>query len=308
MTHRLEDLNRRSINLGVDKVDNALPEYFPGEYDKLVTFLDKYYEYLDSDNFGKDIRSIHSSRDIIQTTDRNLDQLVGEIGNGLQVASFFANPRLVTKLIATFYRLKGSLVTAEAFFRTFFNEEVTIEYPKEKMFIVGESQVGYESQRFIQDDELYQVFSILVKVGLSVSDYLTLYKRFVHPAGWHFAGQVQTESTVALSITATSDSVGDGGGLIFAGEAQNAVGTGFNEITTLFRNDSGVRGSLTQTMQTYQELSPTELENFYSNVAEIITPNSFTMDDSATISPDTTLTTETMDNAMFTQYNSDSAI
>ena len=41
--------NRRPRNFLHRKVREALPEFFTQDYPNLVTFLEKYYDYLDSD-------------------------------------------------------------------------------------------------------------------------------------------------------------------------------------------------------------------------------------------------------------------
>ena len=75
----------------------------------------------------------------------------------------------------------------------------------------------------------------------------------------------------------------------------------------------GVRMKLDQLVSVYQSLTTQELEKFYSNLEELVTPNSFTFDDSdkrdsaGAATPDLSLVTETMDNDMFTRYLSDSA-
>ena len=314
MTHFIEDLNRRNINFATDKVVDLLPEHFAEDYPNIISFLEAYYEYMSSeanDAFKSQINNIFAIRDISQTDLENLDNLINEIGNGLQVASFFQQPRLMTRLLASFYRSKGTLLSAEGFFRAFFNEEVTVEYPKDKIFIVSESEIGYESQKFIQDNELYQIFSILVKVGISVSDYETLYKRFVHPAGFHFAGQVQTEENVSLNVIGTGEIDSDEQKFILAEEAFVTTIPTFSELTALLDSDGqDIRINVSETLEAYQDLTTGELDNFYENLAELLTPNSFTFDDDSDGSarPDTSIDLETMDNSMFTRYTSDSAI
>ena len=58
---------RRLKNFQVRKVREALPEYYTGEFPTLVTFLEKYYDFLDSDNgthaFGDDVRQLFSKKD-----------------------------------------------------------------------------------------------------------------------------------------------------------------------------------------------------------------------------------------------------
>lgn len=320
MTKAIQDQNRRDLNLSESKIKDVLPEYFLDDNEKLVTFLEKYYEFLDSEvsgGFKSEINNLFAIRDIGQTSLDNLDQLINEIGNGLQVASFFQQPRLMARLLASFYRSKGTLLSAEGFFRAFFNEEVTVEYPKDQIFIVNESEIGFESQKFIQDDELYQVFSILIKVGLSVADYETLYKRFVHPAGFHFAGQVQLEEEASLFDSAgtgvDSDEIrglGETDPLIISASSL-FTDTPFTELTGLLESDGqDLRIGVNQLINVYKDLTGEELNRIYENVVQILTPNSFTFDDDSDGSsrPDTSVTVERVDNSMFTRYTSDSAI
>ena len=314
MTHILEDVNRRDLNLHEGKIKDVLPEYFTGDYPTLITFLEKYYQFLDSSgdqSFTTQIKNLQSIRDISQTNEDNLDQIIKEIGNGLQLSSFFQKPRLMARLLSSFYSSKGTLVSAEGFFRAFFNEEVTIEYPKEQIFIVSESEIGYESQKFIQDDEVYQVFSILVKIGFSAQDYLTLYNKFVHPAGWHFRGQVSTEGLVELDIDAlTTDPLDSAGGLILADTGIIEPAALFSETTALLESDGTlIRVRVDEPIENYSDLTVQQIGQFYDDIASLVTPNSFTFDDSAdSIGPDLSLNLETMDNTMFTRYTSDSSI
>lgn len=326
MTHSLDNLNRRDINFSEDVIREVLPEHFTSDYPTLVTFLEKYYDFLDSSgdhSFKREIDNIISSRDISQTDDDYLDELIKEIGDGLQSASFFKNPRLMAKLLSNFYRTKGTLVGAEGFFRGFFNEEVVIEYPKSQIFTINDADnnylthtIGWESQKFIQNNKRFQIFSVLVKSGLSVSDYQTLYKKLVHPAGFYLEGEVVLENTGFFFDSAftgvDSDEIR---GIVtvgpsFVSSALTEPSAPFTQLTGLFDSDgTGFRSNLSLRLSTYQDLTSSQLDSVYDNIAQLITPNSFTLDDSATtVGPDTSLTVETMDETMFTRYTSDSAI
>ena len=143
MAHSLQDLNRRKLRLDVPSVTELLPEYFQEEFGvdsgSLTKLLDLYYQYLDENSthaFHKEISNLFSTRDAAQTDQTYLDELIKEIGNGLQSASFFQNPRLMAKLIPLFYKSKGSLVTAEGFFRGFYGQEVDIQYPKDNLLYI----------------------------------------------------------------------------------------------------------------------------------------------------------------------------
>lgn len=302
MTHRIEDLNRRALNLSENVVREILPEHFTEDYPDLITFLEKYYDFLDSSgehSFKREIDNIIAARDISQTDDDYLDELVKEIGDGLQSASFFTNPRLMTKLLSNFYRTKGTLVGAEGFFRGFFNEEVVIEYPKSQILTINDADnnylshtIGWESQKFIQNNKRYQIFSILVKSGLSVNEWSALYKRLVHPAGFYLEGEVALETTGFFFDSAftgvDSDEIR---GTVTVGPSYVSLASTepvapFTQLTALYdSNGVNVRSNLNQTIDIYQNLNATELDGFYENIAEIVSPNSFTFDNQTDAEP-----------------------
>ena len=329
----INDNNRQNIILRTSKVGEVVPEFFQEDNSKLISFLESYYNYLDSnvsDGFGYKIQQLINARDAQQTTTDNLDQLIQEIGNGLKAASFFQKPRLMTKLLGDFYRAKGSLNSAEGFFKGFFGIDAEIEYPKQKLFTLANSSdsdisagrvngsaVGYESQKFLTNDGIYQTFSILVKCGLSTVDYVNLYKRFVHPAGFHFAGEVLAINEGLLSPSALgldpldSDepfSVLNVGALSAAPFSLPMTAFLDSGTRNLYMDGDAFRVRTDQTINDYTTLTATRLGSYYASIAEIMHPNSFTFDDSsASPRPDISMTTETMDNEIFTTYTSDSA-
>lgn len=315
--HFVEDLNRREINLHSSKVRELLPEYFVTDYPNLILFLEKYYEFLleidNSANFDRQIQELYTVRDISQASLSNLDQIIGEIGNGLKAASFFQEPRLMGKLLPAFYSSKGTILSMEGFFRAFFNEEISVQYPKRDMFIVGQSKIGYESQKFIQNAGIYQIFSILIKVGRSAFDYLQLYTKFVHPAGFHFQGEVQTEGNVTVGVTAELlEEAAEGPQGAFIGTSPAILPRAEFVDMTGFRDSSDgiskVRVRLYENdafLQTYQTLTVETMLKYFDTIAGTVGPNSFTFDDSDNISrPDFASIFETMDVDMFTTYDS----
>lgn len=319
MTHKIQDLNRRNLSFSKSKVREVLPEYFAESYPNIITFLEKYYEYLEANNddsFKRQVNQLFVLRDPDQVDLDKLDYILQEIGNGLKSSSFFDNSRLMTQLLSRFYRVKGSRSSIEGFFRGFFGQEVNIEYPKKNMFIVGESQIGYESLRFIQDNALYQIFSLLIKSSLSTSTYNDLYLKFVHPAGFYFAGQVEIEGQKDFTLASFSEDPTDiVEAPIYLSQASISTGTAFTQLTGLL--DSGATEDAYRTqfetpISQYQALTSSQLENYYSSITQLFTPNSFTFDDSdsrdsaSAATPDFSLALETMDNDMFTRYLSDS--
>lgn len=309
MAHKLQDKGRRLTNLWNRSVRDVLPEYFVSEYPDLVTFLEKYYDYLDSaDNFGDKIHDIFSLRDISETDTANLNNIISEIGTGLQNGELFLDPRYAAKRFAEHYRRKGSRFSIEDFFRTMYQEEVEVEYPKKDLFIVGESEIGYDGQKYIQNYARYQILSLLIKSGLSTSTWRELYKRFVHPAGWYFEGVVQLETEVDINMDSAFIPIADSAVLSLVSEASPSISL-ISEITGLSDSDgTNVRYTLDEIISVYQTLTAEQIDGYYANIREVITPNSFKFDDSDTDNtPLISLTTETMDNNMFTRYTSDSS-
>ena len=320
MTHTIEDQNRRDLPFFQSKIKDVLPEYAQEDYPNLITFLEKYYDFVsgtDDKAYDRIIHDIFSLKDVSQTDLSNLDLLLGEIGDGLTNASFFKQPRLMTRLLALFYQSKGTLVSAEGFFRGFFNQEAAIEYPKKDVLTINDADnnflshhIGFESQKFITNNTRYQVFSILVKTGLSTREYETLYKKFVHPAGFYFEGEVLLENPASITPTAIGQNpLAEAEAIVIQGQEASISMLALDEplTATLSIGDSSGRIILNDPISNYSSLTTTELDNTYDNVLQIMSPNSFTFDDSAdSIGPDTTITTETMDASMFTRYLSDS--
>lgn len=338
MTHSLKDFNRRNINFNVNDVSSLLPEHFQTEYTvdsgSLTKLLELYYQFLDSDgvnSFKTEINDVFVSRDVTQNKTEYLDQVVQEIGNGLTSSEFFQNPRLMARILPLFYKSKGSTVGTEGFFRGFFGEEIQIDHPKDQLLYVGgidstgrQGQIGFENQFRITDNGVFQLFSILIKSGLSTVDYEVLYKRFAHPAGFNFAGQLQTdaEGLILLSGEGVNPVESDEPGLLVVSEATQSIVTPFVQISAIF--DSGgtgdpnttgnIRSTLTDDIIKYANISAASLNRAYSTLRELLDINSFTFDDSdlgndaSTARIDVSFTTETMDNDMFTRYLSDSAI
>lgn len=317
MAHKVKDLNRRDLSFSRSKIREALPEYFQTEYPNLIRFLEVYYEFMEGEDakaFKTDVNNLFVARDPQQAELEYLDNLIYEIGNGLKSSSFFANPRLMATLLSQFYRVKGSLNSAEGFFRGFFGQEVQIEYPKNQMFIVGESEIGYESLKFIQNNGLYQVFSILIKSGLAVADYIDLYKTFVHPAGFYFLGQlaIQAQGELLPTTPGIPDPLESDEGVRIINEVFLNVALGGNvggdNVTAIIDSGAGsFRVRLNDYITVYQDYTVAQIDHYYQSIAELLTPNSFTFDDSGdSYSPHMSMTFETMDNDMFTRYLSDS--
>jgi hypothetical protein len=310
---------RRFKNFQVRKVREALPEYFTSEFPTLVTFLEKYYEFLDSADathaFDGDLKQLYATKDIGEMPSDLINTYIPELAGGLETAENFSDTRYGLRRLAQFLRQKGTRFSLEEFFRLFFQQTAEVEYGKESMFIIGDSAstVGPESLKFIQDNALYQTFGLKIVTTTDNSNWNALYKKFVHPAGFYYEGQVISDAEGILTLSAPI-SIVDSEQPRYVGEATIGVIAPFTQHTSLITlGDSEVRADLTQLISDYQSFTLSQLNVSYHNVYEIVHPNSFTFDDSdigdsaGSARPDFSLSTETMDNDMFTRYLSDSS-
>jgi len=198
----LRDLDRLPISMKRSLVKEVLPEYFVAEYPNFITFLEAYYDNLDSDeNFGDLVKDLYTIRDVEDNTLSQLDLMFKELALGISHTQF-TTPREVIRNFAEFFRVKGTKYSTQGFFRAFFGEDVEIEYPKENLFIVGESELGIDGLDVLQDGGLYQVLSVLVKAPVSYSTWGNLYRKFVHPGGFYLGAEVLIQTTQTNLLTA----------------------------------------------------------------------------------------------------------
>ena len=303
------------------KVRESLPEFYTSEFPTLVTFLEKYYDFLDSADgthaFGDNARQFFATKDIREMPSDLLNNLVSELAGGLNTGENFTDTRYALTRLAELARTKGSRFSLEEFFRLFFQQKAEVEYGKESIFKVGDSasQIGVESIKFIQNNALFQTFGLLIKTGLSVDTWSELYKKFVHPSGFFFAGQVVSDTEAISSPTAPIVLFDSSPGPSVISEASAPFSLPFVQLTSLIDSGGGnVRQSnLNELVSDYQNFTLSELDTTYHTVRQIITPNSFTFDDSSirdsdeNATPDFSLTLETMDNEIFTRRVTDSA-
>ena len=320
--------NRRPRNFLRRSVRDVLPEHFTQDYPKLVTFLEKYYDYMDSDeasSFDHQLKKIYQTRDTQETPSNLLTNLIQEIAGG-NTGENFIDPNFYAQRIHELHRTKGSRFSIEEFFRAFFQVHPEVVFPKQDIFTIGYdsagplSKIGPESNKFIRNNALYQVFSILIKSPLSQSTWLELYKKFVHPAGFYIAGQVVTDVEAVGTFTAPLV-IEDSANRKVISTAAITAQAPFTQLTALFDSSDGTifRARLDEKVSEYQTLSATQLQGFYRNVDELITANSFTFDDSGqgkdflgalgdsaeAAAPDFSLELETMDNEQFdSSFNS----
>lgn len=279
---------RAKVRFHSSEISGVLPEFYQSDYPRLIEFLENYYEYTKEDpsgSFEAKIQDLFSIRDISTTTLDALDLLLRGIGNGIDTSAFpdEATARLSTKLLANFYRAKGTQMSVEQFFKAFFHQDVEVVYPKQYIFKIGEadSQIGPESVKFITDDRRFQVFSVLLKVGMSTSDFKEFYKKFVHPAGFYLATQVSTLGLADIETESgkQTDPL-ETPYLFLESEAENKIKPMYALLTMRETDpvDETFILSSAETLGRYKNMSLQRIEDIYDTLAYWASPAAPRMD------------------------------
>lgn len=200
------DFQIDEIDLRRRKVEQALPSHFVKEYPDFVEFLTVYYDFLESDQ-GLD-RMVERLRDV-----RNADiaqgdyieRMMCEYGEGFPDLGTLTDANAL-KLFHMWFKSKGNQEAIEAYFRLFLNTEAEVVYPKDNMLRVSDGNWDNDAQRWedqqghisettmvIQDSTFYQIYSYLVRSGVSIADWGPQFRDLAHPAGWNLFGEVRIE-------------------------------------------------------------------------------------------------------------------
>ena len=281
------DYNRTNLNLRSYSIKEVLPQYYAAAYPNLITFLEGYYDYMDSDGTIDALQDLYTLYDLEATDLKYIENIFASIADGAN-STYFGEPREVLRNFANFYRVKGTRYSAEGFFRAFYGLDVEIEYPKNNLFIVSESQIGTESLRYIQNGALYQIFSVLIKSSIPLSTWRDLYKKFVHPAGFFLGGQV------VLELTSTNSRIGvmplsieePPPPLFVEGVANYTIPNGLVEPLGILPDDGDSdtvieRIDLESRVRDYKDMRADIFAASYGKVEETMNINSPTFDDSA---------------------------
>jgi hypothetical protein len=119
--------NVRTSNL----VSSQLPDFVRSDYPKFVTFLEKYYEWLETtDSVSYEIDALRNANDIDNADDYYIEQLKKDLTPYFP-QDVVADKRLFLKLVTQFYRSSGTQESVKFLFRALYNENIDIYYPKE---------------------------------------------------------------------------------------------------------------------------------------------------------------------------------
>ena len=245
MTHKIDDTlrddGRREISqITGREVNKVVPEHFKTDYPKLVSFLEQYYHFEDSDGSpSRLVNDLFYTRDINQVDESLLSYIEDELLLGQSYFEGFTDKRTAAKFSNNLYRAKGTKFSIEQFFRMFFEVDIDLEYTKEQVFKIGEaeSEIGAESQKFITNAELFQQFALRITSELPFKKWQRPYKLFVHPAGMFIGSAVRLEGIVDNPLSAPISLVDSDVGQV---DVVGATAFNFDEVTQFLPEITGI--------------------------------------------------------------------
>jgi len=153
-------------------VDSQAPEFIRSDYAKFITFLQKYYEYIEQEGKANNVlRNIDTYNDIDVQDDPDILSTFYTLFLPDFPQFVVSDKKFVLKHIAEFYNSKGSIDSIKAFFRILYGEEVQIFLPKEdilkldagiwrKTFKIKIYNLSGDQIEHLLGSEIYQVDAI----------------------------------------------------------------------------------------------------------------------------------------------------
>lgn len=125
-------------NTETTRVNTIIPQAIVNKAKGLVTLLEDYYDYLNTNGLPScEINRIIDNHDIDRVSNEYLDSIGEEIAKNVPNSNVLDKVSLYKKIVK-FYSIRGSEDSLYTFFRIFFDEYASVTYPKEKLFKLSE--------------------------------------------------------------------------------------------------------------------------------------------------------------------------
>ena len=177
-------------------VNSLVPMHMREGAENFIGFLEDYYSYLNTDGLpSQEINNIVTEQDIDRTSSQYLDLIQREIAKNIPRAAAFDRISLYKKIVK-YYLTKGSEDSIINFFKIFYDDVISIQYPRERLFKLSSGDwdgrnyrdtKGFASNtNVIQDSYFWQDFSYVINSSVSVLEWKNEFNDLVHPAGFKF--------------------------------------------------------------------------------------------------------------------------
>lgn len=186
----------RPATTQANTVNSLVPMHLREGAENFINFLEDYYSYLNTDGLpSQEINNIVTEQDIDRTSSQYLDLIQREIAKNIPRAAAFDRISLYKKIVK-YYLTKGSEDSIINFFKIFYDDVISIQYPRERLFKLSSGDwdglnyrdtKGFASNTdVIQDSYFWQDFSYVINSSVSVLEWKNEFNDLVHPAGFKF--------------------------------------------------------------------------------------------------------------------------
>lgn len=139
--------NSRPRNMQSIQVRDMLPEPVANDsnIDSFAQFLEDYYRYMNLDNSpSREIANIPYNKDIDLATEKYLDEIELLIAKYIPRSKKIDRERLL-KIINNYYKIRGTEEGTKLFFKLFFDQDVDIFYPRDRMLNPSDGAGKYKN-------------------------------------------------------------------------------------------------------------------------------------------------------------------
>lgn len=139
-------------NRETTRTSTLIPEQLLNNAKGLVNLLQDYYNYLNTEGLPSyEINRIIDNQDIDRVSADYLDSIGAEIAKNVPNSKVLDQVSLYKKIVK-FYSIRGSEESLYAFFRIFFDEIVSVIYPKERLFKLSDGD--WDSSTYSEEVEI----------------------------------------------------------------------------------------------------------------------------------------------------------
>jgi hypothetical protein len=129
------------------QVKDALPEPIANNQniDSFVSFIEDYYNYMNLDNSpSREIAAIPYNKDIDLASEKYLNEIELLIAKYIPRSKKIDRERLL-KIINNYYKIRGTEEGTKLFFKLFFDQDVDILYPRERVLNLSDGAGKYKN-------------------------------------------------------------------------------------------------------------------------------------------------------------------
>ena len=122
-------------------IRNQLPDFIRSEHGMFVTFLEKYYEWMEqSVNPLGAVEQLRNAIDIDTASNEYIESIYSDLLPYFPHGGMLSDKKMFLKHINDFYSRKGTQESLKLAFRAFYGEEAGVYYPKEDILKVSDGK------------------------------------------------------------------------------------------------------------------------------------------------------------------------